>query len=71
MKDKHKIAIPFPAPGPPADAQYKFAYKKPVAMHLVGSYPLKAITRARQSFNVDVAVEMPAVSSEVYESKHC
>ncbi|CAM0141445.1 unnamed protein product [Umbelopsis sp. WA50703] len=60
MKDKHKIAIPFPAPGPPADAQYKFAYKKPVAMHLVGSYPLKAITRARQSFNVDVAVEMPA-----------
>jgi len=60
MKSKHNISIPFPQPGPPSDAQYKFAYKKPAAMHLVGSYALKAISRSRQPFNVDVAVEMPS-----------
>jgi len=62
MKDKHNITIPFPQPGPPSDAQYKFAYKKPAGMHLVGSYALKSISRARKPFNVDVAVEMPSVS---------
>jgi U3 small nucleolar RNA-associated protein 22 len=62
MKEKHNITIPFPQPGPPSDAQYKFAYKKPSGMHLVGSYALKSISRARKPFNVDVAVEMPSVS---------
>lgn len=65
MSSKHNIKIPFPQPGPPSDAQYKFAYKKPTAMHLIGSYALKAVSRSRQQFNVDVAVEMPSVSANI------
>lgn len=65
MSSKHNIKIPFPQPGPPSDAQYKFAYKKPTAMHLIGSYALKAVSRSRQQFNVDVAVEMPSVSVNI------
>ncbi|KAH8549941.1 Nrap protein [Umbelopsis sp. PMI_123] len=60
MKEKHNITIPFPQPGPPSDAQYKFAYKKPAGIHLVGSYALKSISRTRKPFNVDVAIEMPS-----------
>ncbi|RUS31264.1 Nrap protein [Jimgerdemannia flammicorona] len=76
MSKKYKISIPFPDPQPSSDIQYTFGFKKPTAIHLVGSFPLKTLTRSRDRFNVDVAVEMPtrayylAVLAKGIQSKH-
>lgn len=59
MLKKHGIAIPFPNPPPAEDVLYKFAYQKPVATHLVGSYPLQTIAKSTEKFSVDMAVVMP------------
>ncbi|KAI7865088.1 Nrap protein [Spinellus fusiger] len=59
MLKKNKIETPFPHPQPAVDANYKFAFKRPVAMHIVGGYALKAVAKLKDPFNVDVAVEMP------------
>ncbi|CAG8685921.1 14070_t:CDS:2, partial [Ambispora leptoticha] len=59
LKKKHKIVIPFPEPIPSDDVQYKFAFKKPISIHLIGSYPLKILTRGPKGFNVDIVVMMP------------
>ncbi|KAG0170588.1 hypothetical protein DFQ28_001908 [Apophysomyces sp. BC1034] len=66
MQKKAKIVVPFSKPHPPADAQYKFKFQKPAAMHIVGGYALKSITKTKEAFNVDVAVEMP---SEIFQEK--
>ncbi|KAF9157925.1 hypothetical protein DFQ26_008167 [Actinomortierella ambigua] len=63
---KNSIQIPFPSPQPPSDIQYKFAFKAPTAMHLVGSFPLKTIAKTKDIWNVDVAVEMP---EELFQEK--
>ncbi|KAG0236782.1 hypothetical protein BGW42_002650 [Actinomortierella wolfii] len=63
---KKSIKIPFPSPQPPSDIQYKFAFKAPTAMHLVGSFPLKTIAKTKDIWNVDVAVEMP---EELFQEK--
>ncbi|KAF9584422.1 hypothetical protein BGW38_006511 [Lunasporangiospora selenospora] len=56
---KKSIVIPFPTPAPSDDIQYTFGYQPPSSMHLVGSYPLKTVSKSRDNWSVDVAVEMP------------
>ncbi|KAF9428924.1 hypothetical protein BGZ94_000488 [Podila epigama] len=63
---KKSIVIPFPTPAPASDIQYTFGYSAPSAMHLVGSFPLKTVAKGRDSWSVDVAVEMP---EELFQEK--
>ncbi|KAF9960710.1 hypothetical protein BGZ65_011803, partial [Modicella reniformis] len=56
---KKSITIPFSHPEPAADIQYTFGYSAPSAMHLVGSFPLKTVSKSSHGWSVDVAVEMP------------
>ncbi|KAL0083685.1 Nrap protein [Phycomyces blakesleeanus] len=60
MSKKHNIETPFPNPQPAPDANYKFKFEKPAAIHLIGGYALKSVAKLKEPFNVDVAVEMPA-----------
>ncbi|KAJ3297816.1 hypothetical protein HK104_000070 [Borealophlyctis nickersoniae] len=53
------VAVPFPHPAPPVDAQYKFAFKKPSKIFVVGSYLLKTVAKNPSGANGDVAVQMP------------
>ncbi|RKP08622.1 Nrap protein [Thamnocephalis sphaerospora] len=53
------VKAPFPEPKPEPGVRYTFAWRRPAALHLVGSYAIKATVAARDGFNVDVAVEMP------------
>ncbi|GAO48189.1 Nrap protein [Saitoella complicata NRRL Y-17804] len=66
MSKKHKIQVPFCEPRPSADAQYKFSYRKPANINLVGSYALKTVIKQPEGFNVDVAITMP---SEIFQDK--
>ncbi|ORX83004.1 Nrap protein [Basidiobolus meristosporus CBS 931.73] len=63
---KSKITIPFPNPQPPSDIQYTFGFKKPTLVNLIGSYPLKTVTKGRHHFNIDVSIEMP---EELFQEK--
>ena len=63
MGKKHKIVVPVLQSPPPEDALYKFKFEKPAAVNVVGSYALKTVTKSKRQFNVDVAVEIPSVSS--------
>ncbi|KAG0330358.1 hypothetical protein BG004_002115 [Podila humilis] len=63
---KKSIVIPFPSPAPASDIQYTFGYRPPSAMHLVGSFPLKTVSKSRDGWSVDVAVEMP---EELFQEK--
>lgn len=65
MKKKHKIMVPYSHLVPPKDSQYKFKFIKPSAVHIVGSYALKTTIKTKTQFNVDVAVEMPSVSTYI------
>ncbi|KAJ3021439.1 hypothetical protein HKX48_008533 [Thoreauomyces humboldtii] len=56
---KQKIVVPFADPAPPADTQYKFAFKRPSKVFVVGSYLLKTGTKSPNGTNVDIAVQMP------------
>ena len=56
----NKVAIPFPDPRPPKDAQYKLEYAKPANINVVGSFALKTSLRARDVLEVDMTVAMPA-----------
>ncbi|TPX62830.1 hypothetical protein PhCBS80983_g00180 [Powellomyces hirtus] len=53
------IVIPFPNPAPPADAQYKFPFKRPSKVFVVGSYLLKTVAKSPSGTNVDIVVQMP------------
>lgn len=53
------ITIPFPHPQPPADAQYKFVFRRPTKVFVVGSYLLKTVHKSPEGSNVDIAVQMP------------
>lgn len=61
-----KIAVPFPHPRPPKDAQYKLQYSKPASINAVGSYPLKIATRTGEEMCIDLAVIMP---SAIFQEK--
>ncbi|KAF9186701.1 hypothetical protein BGZ50_002363 [Haplosporangium sp. Z 11] len=63
---KKSVVIPFPSPEPAADIQYTFGYSAPSAMHLVGSFPLKTVSKGRHGWSVDVAVEIP---EELFQEK--
>ncbi|OCL08708.1 Nrap protein, partial [Glonium stellatum] len=54
-----KVAIPFPHPRPPRDAQYKLQYAKPASINATGSYPLKIATRTGEDLVIDLVVTMP------------
>lgn len=63
MAKKNKIKVPFPEPRPSSDSQYKFKFVKPTSINVIGGYALKSIARTKGKFNVDLAVEMPSVST--------
>ncbi|KAF8950750.1 hypothetical protein BGZ52_001534 [Haplosporangium bisporale] len=48
---KKSVVIPFPSPAPASDIQYTFGYTAPSAMHLVGSFPLKTVSKSRDGWN--------------------
>ncbi|KAK5105823.1 hypothetical protein LTR62_002126 [Meristemomyces frigidus] len=56
---KHKVAVPFPAPGPPKDAMYKLEYAKPAAVNVTGSYVLKTQSRSNELLSMDMMIVMP------------
>ncbi|KAI9096592.1 Nrap protein [Phlyctochytrium arcticum] len=53
------IHIPFPEVKPPSDAQYKFGFKKPTKVFVVGSYLMKTLAKGPSGSNVDLAIQMP------------
>ncbi|KAJ3235098.1 hypothetical protein HDU81_000845 [Chytriomyces hyalinus] len=55
---KKDVVIPFPEEVD-ASIQYKFSFKKPEKVFIAGSYLVKTITKGKNGFNVDVAVQMP------------
>ncbi|KAJ3402729.1 hypothetical protein HDU80_004816, partial [Chytriomyces hyalinus] len=55
---KKNVVIPFPEQVDPS-VQYKFSFKKPEKVFIAGSYLVKTITKGKNGFNVDVAVQMP------------
>ncbi|KOS15490.1 hypothetical protein Malapachy_2735 [Malassezia pachydermatis] len=54
------VIIPFCDPVPHQDPAYTFAFDKPSALNLVGSWPLKAAARRPGTMDVDVEVVMPS-----------
>lgn len=60
MRKTNKITVPHPQPAPPADTHYKLAYDAPSDINVVGSYPLKTMTKGEDFFSVDMVVTMPA-----------
>ncbi|EPE26997.1 hypothetical protein GLAREA_02911 [Glarea lozoyensis ATCC 20868] len=63
LQKLHKITIPFPSPKPDKDAAYKFSYEKPSNINVVGSYPLRTISKvvdAEYLPSIDMVVIMPA-----------
>ena len=63
---KKKVAIPFPDPKPPHDAQYKLEYQKPININVVGSHSLKLATRTNTTCVIDMVVTMPP---ELFQEK--
>ncbi len=59
------VAVPYPLPLPTEDTKWKVAFEPPSDITLVGSWANKIGVKAKdnQKFGVDVAVEMPNVSS--------
>lgn len=57
---KEKIAIPFPEPHPPRDANFKFSYQRPDKIDVVGSYRLQTSSRSRERVELDMVVTMPS-----------
>ena len=55
-----RIAIPFPEPRPPHDAQYKLEYRKPANINVIGSYPIELMSRTNKTLAIDMLVTMPA-----------
>lgn len=60
------VKIPFADPAPKGDVQYKFAFEKPAAMHLIGSWPLRSAAKRPDGLDVDIAVVMP---STIFQEK--
>ena len=60
MRKTNKIIVPHPEPAPPPNTHYKLAYEAPSDINVVGSYPLKTMTKGEGFFSVDMVVTMPA-----------
>lgn len=60
MQKSHGIAIPFPDPGLGNDLPYKLLYSPPSDINVVGSYPLRTMTKTYHLSAVDMVVTMPA-----------
>lgn len=59
------VAVPYPSPPPTQDTNWKVAFEKPTNVQVVGSWANKmaVIANDSQGFSVELAVEMPDVSS--------
>lgn len=62
---KQGIHVPYPLPEPTEDAKWTVAFTKPVDIVLAGSWANKLSVKSRdaEKYMVDVALEMPSVSS--------
>src|SRR5690348_628245 len=60
MHKTHKIVVPYPEPKPDQHTAYKLAYAAPSDVNIVGSYPLKTMTKGENVLTVDMVVTMPA-----------
>lgn len=60
---KRGIAIPFPAPQPAQDVQWKLAFSSPSKITSIGSWSLSSGMKpaAGETWTADLAIEMPAV----------
>lgn len=60
---KKGVAVPYSAPLPTEETNWKVAFEKPSDITVVGSWPLRTSVKAKDAirFGVDVAVEMPNV----------
>ncbi|KAG6884333.1 hypothetical protein C0993_012058 [Termitomyces sp. T159_Od127] len=58
---KKGVAVPYSAPLPTEETNWKVAFEKPSDITVVGSWPLKTSVKAKDEIRlgVDVAVEMP------------
>lgn len=56
---KSRVAIPFPDPRPPQDAQYKLEFQKPASINVVGSYASNLYLRSNKLLEVDMMVQIP------------
>ncbi|KAG6888045.1 hypothetical protein C0995_010906 [Termitomyces sp. Mi166 len=58
---KKGVSVPYSAPLPTEETNWKVAFEKPSDITVVGSWPLKTSVKAKDGirFGVDVAVEMP------------
>lgn len=59
MQKSHKIIVPYPEPKPDKATAYKLAYAAPSDVNVVGSYPLKTMTKSDRTLVVDLVVTMP------------
>lgn len=59
LSKAHKVVIPFPNPRPTRDSNYKLQFIKPSHVNVIGSYPLRLISKPRQELHVDMLVTMP------------
>ncbi|KAI8811122.1 Nrap protein-domain-containing protein [Cladochytrium replicatum] len=71
VESKFEMIIPFPYPPPSPDAMYKFQFEKPSNMFLIGSYLVKTTAKNPGGLNLDVAVQMPNLSSLAVSNKGC
>ncbi|TPX47959.1 hypothetical protein SeMB42_g03163 [Synchytrium endobioticum] len=53
------VTIPFPCPVPSPDIKYKFAFKPPAKVAIVGSYLLKTVAKGKTLQSVDLAIQIP------------
>lgn len=60
------ITIPFPDPKPKQDIKYKFGFKNPKEVNVIGSYSLRTAVRQPDGVGVDVLVTMP---KEIFQPK--
>ncbi|KAF4556159.1 Nrap protein nucleotidyltransferase domain 4-containing protein [Elsinoe fawcettii] len=56
---KSRVAVPFPDPRPPQDAQYKLEFQKPASINVVGSYASSLYFRGNKTLEIDMMVQMP------------
>lgn len=63
---RDSITIPFADPKPKHGIKYKFGFKPPKDVNVVGSYSLKTAVRQPEGFGVDMLVTMP---SPLFQSK--
>ncbi|KAF2858533.1 Nrap protein, partial [Piedraia hortae CBS 480.64] len=54
-----KIAIPFPSPSPPKNAELKLEVGKPAKINVTGSYVHRTASRSNSLLEIDMMVQMP------------